>query len=108
MPQIVIQVLTTHTESLRDKITQDGKLNNFKLKVTQHKKIDRSPGWAKLHNTEGDCGAINVRWEGSSRMLICRVITKAQNNPSVIIANFVHYLLSRYKNKIEAINIIPR
>lgn len=108
MPQIVIQVLITQNRSLRDIISQDEKLPNYNLKVAQHKKKARRHGWAKLHSTTGEYGAINIQWEPNSRMLICRVITKAGGKPASIISDFIRYLLDRHRRKIEAINIIPR
>ena len=78
MPQIVIQVLTTQTRSLRDAIVRDEHLEDYKLKVSQQRKATRSHGWSKLHSTGGQHGAINIQWEGSSRMLICRVVTRGE------------------------------
>ena len=108
MPQMLIQVITTGSRSLRDTITRDQKLQDYKLKVVQHKKSTRSPGWSKLRSTEGAHGALNMRWEGNFRMLLCRVVTKAGGMPGFIISDFVRYLLTRYKRKIQAISIIPR
>ena len=108
MPQMVIQVLTTRSRSLRDTITRDQKLRDYRLKVAQHKKGTRNPGWSKLRSTEGAHGAINMRWEANLRMLLCRVITKAGGTPGFITSDFVYYLLARYRRKIQAISIIPQ
>ena len=107
--QILVQVLTSSNSSLRDKIAHDPKLKESDLKVSESKRIGRQQGWTKLHSTlPGRHGAINVQWVGSSRMLLCRVITKEGGQPSLIIGDFIDYLLDRFQKKIEAINIIPR
>ena len=106
--QIVFQVLYSGNHSLRDKIVKDTKLVDFKLKVSKYKKKDRSPGWAKLDSIEqGKCGVINMEWHSSSKMLLCRAITKGSGKPNHIISSFVNYLLSRYIKRIKLINILP-
>jgi hypothetical protein len=40
--------------------------------------------------------------------LLARVITRGQGKPSLIIGDFVHLLMSKYRKRIQAINIIPR
>lgn len=97
MPQIVIQVLTTRSRSLRDTITRDQKLQEYRLKLKQHKKTTRGHGWSKLHSTEkGAHGAINIRWEANSQMLLCRVVTKAGGTPDFIISDFVTLVQNRF------------
>lgn len=107
MAQIVIHVLTSNKNSLRETIIKDEKLANFKLKVAQQKKQNRSNGWSKLHSASGEDGAINIQWEATSRMLIGRVVTRG-GSPAAIIGDFVYYMMERYRRKIETINIIPR
>src|SRR5262249_38925716 len=40
--------------------------------------------------------------------LLCRVVNKGAARPNLIIGDFIHYLFARYRNKIQAINILPR
>jgi len=107
--QILIQVLTSHRKSLRDIIVNDKKLDDFRLKVSVQRKPGRAHGWAKLHsNLNGVHGALNIEWEPSLRMLTCRFITKGDGKPDFIIADFIEYLLTRHRKKIESISILPR
>ena len=107
--QILVQVLTSDTRSLRDRIIKDRKLSEYGLKVIMQKKSGRSHGWSKIRSSYPEFnGAINMQWESSSRMLLCRVVTRGYGKANFIIGSFVDYLLARYRRKIEAINIIPR
>jgi hypothetical protein len=107
--QILVQVLTSETRSFRDIVIKDKKLNEYGLKVVMQKKSGRSHGWSKLRSTYPEFnGAINIQWESSSRMLLCRVVTRGYGKANFIIGSFVDYLLARYSRKIEAVNIIPR
>jgi len=69
--QVIVQVLTSSKRLLRDAIAKD-----IKLKVSEQKRISRSPGWAKLHSSAKPKrhGAINIQW--IDQMLLCRIITK--------------------------------
>lgn len=107
--QTFIQVLTSFSESLREKIVNDPRLENYELKVSEKKKMGRNQGWAKIHSREaGVQGAINIEWDAQLKILYCRVITKGTSDPSQIIGKFISYLLSRYKKKVQAINILKR
>jgi len=53
-------------------------------------------------------GAINLEWDANTNLLLARVITRGQGKPSLIIGDFVHLLMSKYRKRIQAINIIPR
>ena len=107
--QILVQVLTSETRSLRDIIIKDKKLSEYGLKVVMQKKSGRSHGWSKIRSSDTVFnGAINIQWEASSRMLLCRVVTRGYGRANFIIGSFVDYLLARYPKKIEAVNIIPR
>lgn len=106
--QVIVQVLTSAKRSLRDAIVRDTKLKKFGLKVSEQKRISRSPGWAKLHSCAKPKrhGAINIQW--IDQMLLCRIITKGRGKPNKIIADFVDYLLARFQKSIRAINILPK
>ncbi len=107
--QTLIQVISSGTESLRDKIVNDGKLEDFHLAVSEQKRQTRSPGWSKIHSTNDHKGAINIEWDAASKMLSCRVITRNGGQPNAIIGDFMAYLLaSKFKRKIQAIQVIPR
>src|SRR4026208_762017 len=74
----VIQVIASGTGSLREKIMTDPQLGRFNLIPTEPQRPGRPHGWAKIHS-EITHGAINLEWHGSSRTLICRVVTKLGN-----------------------------
>lgn len=106
--QVLVQVMSAQRGSLRDAILRDKKLKDYGLKVSVQKKPGRSHGWSKLHSTNGKHGAINIRWEGASRMLVCRVVTRGEGEPYSIIADFIAYILARHQNRMELINILAR
>lgn len=104
--QTIIQVISSGTTSLRDRIVNDPKLGEFDLYVTTQKKPGRSHGWAKLHMEGGD-GAINIQWHAASQTLICRVVTRG-GEPHSISSAFVDFLLARMRRQIAAIQILPK
>ncbi len=107
--QTIVQAFCTPGLSIRDRIVNDRKLGDFGLVVIKEKKMGRTHGWAKLHSTfEGRHGAINFEWNGASRMLICRVVTKGEGRPQSIIGDFVDYLLSRCRQRIRLISIFAK
>ena len=107
--QTLIQVISSGSDSLRDKIVNDAKLEDFNLAVSEQKRQNRSPGWSKIHSTNGDKGAINIDWDAASRMLSCRVVTRKGGQTNAIIGNFIAYLLaSKFHRKIQAVQVIPR
>ena len=107
--QLVIQVISSQSNSLRNRIVNDKKLKDYDLYVVEKKKVGRPHGWAKLHSVaEKRDGAINIEWSGRAKMLLCRIITKGSGRPDRITGDFVDYLLSRYRKAIVAINIVPR
>ena len=107
--QLLVQVLTSNSRSLRDTIVNDKKLGDFSLRVSIQRKPGRKHGWAKLHSDiAGIHGAINIQWDASLRMLLCRVITRGAGKPHMVTSAFIEYLLTRFQKRIEAINILPR
>ncbi|MBI4465368.1 MAG: hypothetical protein HY647_11745 [Acidobacteria bacterium] len=104
--QTLVQVLCRKGPSLRDRIVNDSRISNFKLAVRWEKKPGRKRGWAKIRGTEGQYGAINIEWDGRTKTLICRVITKGFGKPHSIIGDFVDYLLARFRRTIRIINIL--
>ncbi len=107
--QILVQVVCTRGPSLRDAIAKDARLHRHLLRVSEQKRSGRAHGWTKVHSTEADRrGAINLAWDANTNLLLARVITRGPGKPSLIIGDFVHLLMSRYRKRIQAINIIPR
>ncbi len=107
--QLIIQVISSQSHSLRNRIVNDKKLKNYDFSVVEKKKVGRPHGWAKLHSVaENRDGAINIEWSGRAKMLLCRIITKGSGRPDRITGDFVYYLLSRHRKAIVAINIVPR
>jgi hypothetical protein len=103
--QMMIQVVCRGAKSLRDVIASDKHVGDHRLQLIHSKRQHRSPGWAKLTSTEGESGAINVVWSGSSHTLTCRVVTKNRNKPFRIVGDFVSYLLARHSGRIVAMLI---
>ncbi len=107
--QILIQVISSGRQSLRDAIVNDPRLGRYNLTVSERKRPHRSHGWSKLHSTLPDRhGAINIQWDGASMILLCRVVTRGGGKPNLIIGDFVDYLFARFRRKIQAVNILPR
>ena len=107
--QVLVQVVCTRGTSLRDAISKDPRLGRHQLRVSEQKRSGRSHGWTKMHSTEATRrGAINLAWDANANLLLARVITRGTGMPSRIIGDFVHLLMTRYRRRIEAINIIPR
>lgn len=107
--QLIVQVISSKGQSLRNRIVNDKKLSDFGLYVVKKKKVGRPHGWAKLHSLEENReGAINVEWNGRAKMLLGRVITKGAGKPNRITSDFINYLLARHRSAIVAINIVPR
>ena len=107
--QTVIQVFSSSRRSLRDLVVKDVRLTKFQLSVSKEKTPGRSHGWAKLHSTdEKGYGAINIEWHQSTKMLICRVITRGTGRPNLITGDFIDYLLARHRTRILSITILPK
>lgn len=106
--QTIIQVFTTGNTSLRETITGDQKLEEWRLKVLIKQKPGRQPGWAKVGSVDPDIrGTINMDWDSSARILSCRVVTKQGNKPSDLIGDFIAYLIERHGRRIRTINLVP-
>jgi hypothetical protein len=107
--QILVQVVCTRGTSLRDAIAKNPRLGRHQLRVSEQKRSGRAHGWTKVHSTEPNRrGAINLAWDANTNLLLARVITRDPGKASLIIGDFVHLLMSRYRKRIQAINIIPR
>lgn len=107
--QTLVQVICSKGKSLRDFIVNDPKIELHDLQVGLQKKPGRSRGWAKIYSTQPDRrGVLNITWNSSVNILLCRVITKGEAKPHLIIGDFVDYLLHRCRRRIETINIVPR
>ena len=105
--QDIILVVCTGGPSLRDKISKDSKIGEFKLIVSEQKRSGRNKGWAKVHSSEDEYGAINIQWDQSSSVLSCRIVTRKPGKPTTIVGLFITYLLSRHRKQIYAIDIYP-
>jgi hypothetical protein len=105
--QTIIHIVSNRTNSLRDRVASHARLEHFELYTAEHKRPGRPSGWAKLHSYEAD-GAINLKWDAPSRMLICRIVTKLAGRPHRITGDFIAFLLAHFRREIRAINIIPQ
>jgi len=106
--QTVIQIFSSGRTSLRERIGNDRRLARWRLRVIRKQKQGRKPGWAKIASTEPDIrGTINVVWDGSARILTCRVVSKMGNTPGDLIGDFMAYLIERHRRKIRTVNLFP-
>src|ERR1044071_7504529 len=97
--QTVIQVVTTGSGSLRNRIMRDPQLEKkFNLIPTEHFRAGRPHGWATIHSQKAH-GVINLEWHSRTGVLICRVVTKLGNKPNSIIGDFIDYLLARHQSR---------
>ena len=110
--QILIQVVCSKGKSLRQLIIDDKNIEEFQLVVSQEKRHNRAPGWAKIHSTQYDRhGAINIEWGSKINVLSCRVVTRGSGKPNLIVGDFINYLLHRFvlrrRSRVITINIVP-
>jgi hypothetical protein len=103
--QTLMQVFSKGTQSLRDRVVNDPKLEEFGLIVSEQKRQGRPHGWAKLH-MNGANGAINIEWHAASQTLICRVVTRGGKSHTIAGA-FLGFLLARFPKQIASIHILP-
>lgn len=104
--QTVVQVLSNQPRSLRDVVGDDKRLPDYGFEVVREKKPGRRPGWTKLKSTAPTRrGSMNVQWHAQSRLLICRVINRGKGRPSLIVGDFVDYLLDRHARKVRSITV---
>ena len=107
--QVLLLATFAETPSIRDQIIRDDELAAYGFFVKSTKRKQRNPGWAKLVSLHEDrFGAINIEWDSGINLLTCRIVTRDWNSPWPIIGEFTTYLLERYEEIIEAVNIYPR
>ena len=107
--QVVVQIICSKGSSLRQAIVGDRRLSDYGLVVSEEKRLSRPNGWAKIHSSlEGRYGALNIVWHGPTNVLLCRVVTRGPGKPDLVVGDFVGYLLSRYRKRIQSINIVRR
>lgn len=107
--QVLVQVICTRGQSLRDAITNHPRLEDHNLEVAEQKRPGRARGWTKVRSAiPGRHGAINIEWDADTSVLVARVVTRGRGKPNLIIGDFVDFLLRRFRTRIQAINIIPR
>jgi hypothetical protein len=103
--QIQLQAFGRKTVSLRKLITDDLSSHEHELLyVEAFKNPERASGWAKIKGY-GLAGAINIKWEVSSRMLTARAIAKQGNSPHQLLGAFMAYIVERFGSRISSINI---
>jgi hypothetical protein len=104
---ILIHCTPGMRHSLREAIASDPRLGKYELRVERQLKPGRNPGWAKLRSIDGGPGAINLEWDGNTRTLTARVVSRSREGPSFTIGRFVHYLLARHRRRIRTITLLP-
>jgi len=105
--QTVIQVLSSSSKSLRDRIAKGHHLGDYDLVVTEVLRPGRPHGWTKIHSKTSGHGAINIQWLPDAKVLLCRVITRGNGDPAPITGAFTSYLLRWFKREILTIVIRP-
>lgn len=106
--QTVVQVVCKKGGSLRDAIAKDNRIDQYDLTILREKKPGRRPGWTKVRSTaEGRRGSLNIQWSGSTGVLTCRVVNRGSGKPSLVIGDFIEYLLDRHRRRIRTINLFP-
>jgi hypothetical protein len=103
----VIHVVCKGSNSLRDAICNDPRLEDSQLHLVCHHKQDRPNGWAKLRSTEGYAGAVNIVWDGTIRTLTGWIVTRNGNKPSKLAGAFIAYLLKRHGRRIVSLTLSP-
>jgi hypothetical protein len=104
--QVVISAICKKGVSLREAIAKDDRwLGKNSLEVVREKQPGRSPGWLKLRSMTSQHGAINIAWDGQSNVLTARVVTRGSQRPSVVVGEFVHYVLSRFRRRVLTLTI---
>ena len=108
--QTLVQIACKKGRSLRDVIVNDTKrLAHFGLVVQKKQQPGRPNGWAKIIGNEPDLkGSLNLEWDASTSILLCRVVNKGAGRPDLILGQFVSYVFVACHRRIEAVNIIPR
>jgi hypothetical protein len=102
--QTVIQIVSSRTDSLRERIVNDADLGQYGLRVETEKKKGRTHGWAKLYGDAAQ-GALNLQWLAAPRALLGRIVTKGDSCPALLAGTFLRYVLARYREEIKAIHI---
>lgn len=104
--QTFIQVVCTKGRSARDAIANDSRIEDSHLKILKERKPGRKPGWTKVKSTMPDRrGTVNIQWNPSTSILMCRVINKGAGKPNLLVGDFVDYLLGRHKKRVRHITI---
>lgn len=104
--QTLIHVVCSKGRSVRDAVANDKNLEESGFHLLKEKQQGRKPGWTKLRGArEGRRGTINIQWNASSFILMCRVVNKGAGRPHLVVGDFIDYLLSRHKRRIRQITI---
>lgn len=103
--QIQMQAFGRKQGSLRRIIAEDLSAHPHDVLVLQEfKSPERKPGWSKILGKNLP-GALNIKWDASSRMLTARAIAKRGNMPHELLAVFIGYLIERHGRKVASVNI---
>ncbi|MBI4194417.1 MAG: hypothetical protein HY526_04995 [Betaproteobacteria bacterium] len=104
--QTVIQVVCKTGRSMRDAVANDPTLEENGLKIVKERKHGRSPGWTKVKSAMSDRrGTVNVQWNASTSILMCRIVNRGAGKPNLLVGDFVDYLLARHKKRVRHITI---
>jgi hypothetical protein len=105
--QTVVEVVSSKGASLRDAIASDRRLSKYGFAVLKEKQPGRKPGWTKIRSTDASRrGTINIDWNNSTHTLTCRVVNRGKAKPSLVIGDFVSYLLGRYSSRLKLLMVL--
>lgn len=104
--QTLIQVVCTKGKSVRDAIANDPRLERNGLKLIKERQPGRSPGWTKIKGVQANRrGSMNIQWNGSTSILVCRVVNRGAGKPNLLVGDFIDFLLARHHRRVRHITI---
>ncbi len=104
--QTLIQVVCTKGKSVRDAIANDQHLEENGLKLIKQRQSGRKPGWTKIKGMREDRrGSMNIEWNRSTSILICRVVNRGAGKPNLLVGDFINFLLARHNRRVRHITI---
>jgi len=107
--QTVIEVVCSKGGSLREAIAGDRRLTRYGLTVLKEKQPGRNPGWTKLRSTDAARpGTINLVWNGATHTLTCRVVNRGAAKPSLVVGDFIYYLMDRHARRLKLVMILGK
>lgn len=108
--QVLMGIFCEEAKTLRKALGGDTRrLAEYGLEVIEEQGKDRIPGRKTLRSIWPDReGQVNVKWQGSDHLLMCRVIAEGDADPSRLAGDLTAYLLRRHRKGLEIICTLAR